>query len=61
MTVSEMSPVRVTDEQKKQLDELQKDVEKKLNGILTDEQKKQLEELKKETPGRGFPRPGSRD
>jgi Spy/CpxP family protein refolding chaperone len=41
--------LKLTDEQKKKLDELQKETESKLNGILTDEQKKQLEELKKDT------------
>jgi Spy/CpxP family protein refolding chaperone len=41
--------LKLTDEQKKKLDEIQKETESKLNGILTDEQKKQLEELKKDT------------
>jgi Spy/CpxP family protein refolding chaperone len=41
--------LKLTDEQKKKLEELQKETESKLNSILTDEQKKQLEELKKDT------------
>jgi Spy/CpxP family protein refolding chaperone len=40
--------LKLTDDQKKKLDELQKEVESKLKGILTEEQKKQLEDLKKE-------------
>ena len=40
--------LKLTDEQKKKLDELQKETETKLNSILTDEQKKHLEELKKD-------------
>ena len=47
--------LKLTDEQKKKIEELQKEVETKINGILTDEQKKQLEELKKAPPAR---RPG---
>ena len=40
--------LKLTEEQKKKLDEIQKETESKLNSILTDEQKKQLEELKKD-------------
>jgi hypothetical protein len=46
--------LKLTDEQKKQLDELQKEVDGKLAKILTDEQKKQLKEMK-DNPGRGGP------
>ncbi len=46
--------LRLNDEQKKQLDELQKDVEGKLDKILTDEQKKQLKDIRA-NPGRGGP------
>jgi outer membrane protein assembly factor BamB len=46
--------LQLTAQQKKQLDELQKDVEGKLATILTDEQKKQLKEAR-ENPGRGGP------
>ena len=40
-----------TDEQKKDLAELQKDVDAKLAKILTDDQKKQLKEMKDRGPG----------
>ncbi len=46
--------LKLTDEQKKKLDELQKDVDSKLEKILTDEQKKQLKEMR-EAFGRGGP------
>jgi hypothetical protein len=46
--------LKLTDEQKKQLDALQKDVDARLAKILTDEQKKQLKELA-DNPGRGGP------
>ena len=46
--------VTLTDDQKKQLEELQKDVNKKVATILTDEQKKQLKEMR-DNPGRGGP------
>src|SRR5438132_11054143 len=36
--------LKLTDDQKKKLEELQKDVDAKLKSILSDEQKKQLEE-----------------
>jgi hypothetical protein len=49
--------LKLTDDQKKQLDALQKDVDEKLAKILTDEQKKQLKDLKERGPG-GFGRPG---
>jgi Spy/CpxP family protein refolding chaperone len=42
--------LNLTAEQRKQLDELQKDVDTKLGKILTAEQKKQLEEMR---PGIG--------
>jgi Spy/CpxP family protein refolding chaperone len=46
--------LQLTADQKKQLDELQKDVDARLAKILTDDQKKQLKEMR---PGRG---PGGR-
>jgi hypothetical protein len=46
--------LRLTAEQKKQLEELQKEVDGKLGKILTDDQKKRLKELR-EAPGRGGP------
>jgi outer membrane protein assembly factor BamB len=51
--------LNLTDEQKKQMEELQKEVDDKLGTILTDEQKKQL---RQPPPGPGsfgsFPQPG---
>lgn len=46
--------LKLTDEQKKQLEELQKEVDTKLAKILTDEQKKQLKDMPP-GPGRGGP------
>jgi EF hand len=42
--------LRLSDEQKKQLEALQKDVDDRLAKILTDEQKKQLEEIRTRGP-----------
>jgi Spy/CpxP family protein refolding chaperone len=49
--------LQITDAQKKQLDELQKEMDAKLDKILTDEQRKQLKEMKERGPG-GFGPPG---
>jgi hypothetical protein len=46
--------LNLTAEQKKRLDDLQKEVGSKLGEILTDEQKKQLEEMRPAF-GRGGP------
>jgi hypothetical protein len=46
--------LRLTDEQKKQLDELQKEVDSKLGKILTEEQNKQLKDMRGRF-GRGGP------
>jgi hypothetical protein len=48
--------LKLTAEQKKQVEELQKELEGKLDKILTDEQKKQLKEIRERGPG-GPPRP----
>jgi hypothetical protein len=53
--------LEVTDEQKKQLDELQKDVDAKLAKILTDEQKKKLRETRERGPGGRFGGPPKKD
>ncbi|HKA06119.1 MAG TPA: hypothetical protein VKD71_02595 [Gemmataceae bacterium] len=45
--------LKLSDEQKKKVDELQKEVDDKLAKILTDEQKKQLKEMRERGPG-GF-------
>jgi hypothetical protein len=51
--------LRLTDAQKKQLDELQKEVDAKVEKLLTDEQKKAYKEMKERGPGGpgGFPPP----
>jgi hypothetical protein len=46
--------LKLTDDQKKQLADLQKDVDAKLAKILTDDQKKQLKDMR-DNPGRGGP------
>jgi len=45
--------LKLTDAQKKELEELQKDVDTKINKLLTDDQKKTYKELKDRGPGRG--------
>ena len=51
--------LKLTDDQKKQMDDLQKEVDAKLDKILTDDQKKQLKEMRDRGPGgRGFGGPG---
>jgi hypothetical protein len=51
--------LNLTADQKKQLEELQKEVDGKLGKILTEEQKKQLKEMGDRGPG-GFGPPGGR-
>jgi hypothetical protein len=51
--------LKLTADQKKQLEDLQKDVDAKLNKILTDDQKKELENARQRGPG-GRP-PGGPD
>jgi outer membrane protein assembly factor BamB len=51
--------LNLTDEQKKQLDALQKDVDGKLDKILTDEQRQQYQEMRDGLRGGGFG-PGGR-
>jgi Spy/CpxP family protein refolding chaperone len=48
--------LKLTEEQKQQVSELQKDVDAKLDKILTDEQKTQLKQMKE----RGFGGPGGK-
>ncbi len=43
--------LKLTDDQKKQLEDIQKDMETKLDKILTDDQKKQLKEMRDNGPG----------
>ena len=45
--------LKLSDSQKKQVEELQKEVDAKLNKILNDEQRKQLQDLRERGPG-GF-------
>jgi hypothetical protein len=49
--------LQLTEDQRKQLDELQKEVTAKLDKILTSEQKKQIEDMRNRGPGGG---PGGR-
>ena len=49
--------LKLTDDQKKQVESLQKDVDEKLAKILTEDQNKVLKEMKERTRG-GFGRPG---
>jgi hypothetical protein len=49
--------LKLSAEQKKQLDVLQKDVDAKLEALLNDDQKAQLKEMRERRPG-GFGRPG---
>jgi hypothetical protein len=51
--------LKLSAEQKKQIEELQKDIDGRLAKILTDDQKKQLKELRDRGPG-GFGPPGGR-
>jgi Spy/CpxP family protein refolding chaperone len=57
--------LKLTAEQKKQVEELQKEVDSKLEKILTEEQKKQLKDMQQRGPGRGGPgapgKPPTRD
>ena len=46
--------LKMSDEQKKALADLQKDVDAKMDKLLTDDQKKQLKEMQDRGPG-GFP------
>jgi hypothetical protein len=53
--------LKLSDEQKKQVEALQKEVDAKLEKILTEDQKKQLKELRERGPGRPGDRgPGER-
>ena len=54
--------LRLTDDQKKRLAELQKEVDAKLDKVLTDDQKKALKEIRDRAPGGpgGFRPPGGR-
>jgi hypothetical protein len=45
--------LKLTEAQKKQVEELQKETEAKLQKILTDEQNKQLKDIRDRVPGRG--------
>jgi hypothetical protein len=53
--------LNLTADQKKQVEDLQKEVDAKLAKILTDEQKKQLKEMRNRGPGGNGPPPGPPD
>jgi hypothetical protein len=58
MSTTQQDMLRLTPEQKKQIEEVQKEVDGKLEKILTDEQKKQIKDMKERRPGvRSVPRP----
>ena len=58
MSTTQQDMLRLTPEQKKQIEEVQKEVDGKLDKILTDEQKKQIKDMKERRPGaRTLPRP----
>lgn len=48
--------LKLSEEQKKKVEDLQTELEKKILGVLTEEQKKQFEELKKGGAGAQPPR-----
>jgi Spy/CpxP family protein refolding chaperone len=54
LTAPVQDTLKLSDDQKKQLADLQKDVDTKLDKILTDDQKKQLKDMRDRRPG-GFP------
>jgi Spy/CpxP family protein refolding chaperone len=49
--------LKLTEEQKKQVADLQKEIDEKIGKILTEDQQKQLKEMRERGPG-GFTRPG---
>ena len=51
--------LKLTDDQKKAIAELQKEVDAKLDKILTDEQKKQIKEMRNRRPPRQGNGPGN--
>src|SRR5262245_39153253 len=58
MTSAQQDMLRLTPEQKKQIEEVQTEVDGKLDKILTDDQKKQIKDMKERRPGvRTVPRP----
>ena len=52
--------LHLTDEQKKQLADLQKEVDNKLANLLTEEQNRQLKKMRERGPGGFGPGPGGR-
>ena len=48
-----VTELKLTDDQKKKLEEIQKEVDKQLDKLLTDDQKKALKEMADRGPGRG--------
>src|SRR5262245_5156518 len=58
MSTAQQDMLRLSPEQKKQIEEVQKEVDGKLEKILTDDQKKQIKDMKERRPGvRATPRP----
>ncbi len=50
--------LKLTDDQKKQVADLQKETDEKLDKILTEDQRKQLKEIRERGPGGGFGKGG---
>src|SRR5436305_10906234 len=57
MPVFMQDMLKLNDDQKKQVETLQKDLDAKLDKILTEDQRKQYKEMRERGPG-GFGRPG---
>ena len=50
--------LKLSDDQKKQVADLQKETDEKIDKILTEEQRKQYKELRERGPGGGFGKGG---
>ena len=57
LTTNVQDQLKLTEEQKKELEAIQKDVDAKLEKMLTEEQRKQLKDLRDRQPGRGGRQP----
>jgi len=53
LTTNAQTQLKLTDEQKKELEVIQKDVDARLEKMLTEEQRTQLKEMRDRQPGRG--------
>jgi Spy/CpxP family protein refolding chaperone len=53
LSTTAQTTLKLTDEQKKELEQIQKDVASRLEKMLTEEQRKQLKEMQERQPNRG--------